>query len=160
MNILFIDGDPNVLRGLVRSVQLEDENWQAAVAFDADRAFSLMKRYAFDAVITDWPNTAPDGGDILDHFADKYPDCACVVLASNLSHSQKFNIQNKSVPVLTKPTPWDRIRETVQKAVAARGNQVASRQTQKETLPANHLQEILKPRRKPAILNRIQKETL
>ena len=130
MKILFIDAVPNVLRGLGRSVKLEDENWQAAVAFDASQAFALMQQYAFDAVVTDWPETDPDGNDILDGLTAMHPNCSCVVLASNLDHTQKIALQKRRISVLSKPTQWDRIRETIQKAVTARDSRPNPNQTQ------------------------------
>jgi len=63
--ILFVDDDPAVHDALRRSLHSQRQTWDLRFASGVDEALDLMKRTAFDAVVTDVTMPHRDGLDLL-----------------------------------------------------------------------------------------------
>ena len=60
-HILFVDDEPNVLKGLQRILRAERDRWEMSFAGGADEALELMTTVEFDAVVSDVNMPGKDG---------------------------------------------------------------------------------------------------
>jgi putative nucleotidyltransferase with HDIG domain len=89
--ILFVDDDPNILRGLKLMLHSRRKEWELDFALDGQRALELMEQKKFDAIVSDMRMPGMDGAQLLEHVRKLHPESARIILSgySDLEASMK-----------------------------------------------------------------------
>lgn len=89
--ILFVDDDPNILRGLKLMLHSRRKEWDLDFALDGPNALELMERKRFDAIVSDMRMPGMDGAQLLEHVRKRHPETARIILSgySDLEASMK-----------------------------------------------------------------------
>ena len=105
-HILFVDDEPNVLKGIERMLHSQREEWMLKSAQSVDAALDLIARAAFDAIVSDISMPGKDGFELLRilHESDTTKDIPVIVLTGNKEHSLKRRaLEMGATDLLNKP---------------------------------------------------------
>ncbi|MBN2429382.1 MAG: HDOD domain-containing protein [Deltaproteobacteria bacterium] len=147
--ILFVDDEPNILKGLERMLRSMHQQWDLHFAGGGYAALALMEKERFDVIVSDMRMPKMDGAQLLSEVRKRYPETIRIVLSG---HSEKELIM-KSVSTahqyLYKPCPPKRLISVISRScelndILSRKNlaQLVSRLDSLPSLPAIY-QEIM-----------------
>lgn len=118
--ILFVDDDALVLRGIGREMRAYSDRWQVTTALGGERAMEILRERSFDILVTDMLMPVVDGATLLHHVREHYPSMVRIVLSGHaeLEHAVR------SVPFahqrLLKPWRGDELVKTLERATNLR----------------------------------------
>jgi len=105
-HILFVDDEPNVLKGIERMLHSQRDEWVLNSAQSVDAALDLTAKAAFDAVVSDISMPGKDGFELLRilHESDTTKDIPVIILTGNKEHSLKRRaLEMGATDLLNKP---------------------------------------------------------
>lgn len=116
--ILFVDDEPKILEGLQRMLLPMRRVWEMRFAGSGEEALSLLKREAFDIVVTDMRMPGMDGVQLLSEVRRQAPEVIRIILSG---YSDQKMVM-KSIPLahqfLSKPCPPELLQSTISRALA------------------------------------------
>lgn len=101
--ILFVDDEPNILKGLQRSLRLLRKYWDMAFVQGADNALKVLENRSFDVVVTDMRMPGIDGADLLKIVQDKYPMMVRIILSGHSDQGMIMETVKSAHQYLSKP---------------------------------------------------------
>lgn len=84
-NILFVDDDALILKGLRRSIEEYIDYWDADFAMSGKDAIAKLADTHFDAVVTDMSMPVMDGLHLLEEVSTSFPEVLRFILSGNTS---------------------------------------------------------------------------
>ncbi len=118
--VLFVDDEPNVLRGLRRLLRGMRHEWDMVFVESGAEALEALEKGPFDVIVTDMRMPGMDGADLLSQVMERYPWIVRIVLSG---HSEKEMILKAARPThqfLSKPCDPELLKATVARACALR----------------------------------------
>ncbi len=116
--VLFVDDEPEVLRGIQRMLDPQKHQWDMIYAPGGEAALSLMGTAPFDVVVSDMRMPGVDGAVLLQAVCEQFPSVVRIVLASQA----EMEVALRSVPVahqfLLKPCDPDMLRVSIERATS------------------------------------------
>lgn len=80
-NILFVDDEPLVLKGLARSLRSKYDTWDIHFANSGPLALEFIAQQGIDVIVTDMRMPEMDGAELLSKVQEKYPRVIRFVLS-------------------------------------------------------------------------------
>lgn len=120
MRVLFVDDEPQVLRGIERMLDAADVEWDSDFATSGREALSILKEDPFDAIVTDIRMPCMDGAQLLKSVSKRYPHLIRVILSGQADKEMVFRAVNPMHRYLTKPCEAKKLTETISRACALR----------------------------------------
>jgi len=120
MNVLFVDDECQVLRGLERALDTADVDWTAYFAESGREALELMGENKIDALVTDMRMPGMDGAELLEHVARQEPNIVRVVLSGQATKDAVYRAVNPMHQYLSKPCDISKLSSTLKKSLALR----------------------------------------
>ena len=105
-HILFVDDEPNFLKGIERMLHQQRQEWKVYSAQSVDAALELIAKAAFDAVVSDVSMPGKDGFELLHilHNSDTTKNIPVIILTGNKEHSLKRRaLEMGATDLLNKP---------------------------------------------------------
>lgn len=115
-NILFVDDDPLILKGLSRSLDEYEDQWNVKFALSGNEALSKLGETEFDAVITDLLMPLMNGLALLEKVNETHPGVLRFVLSGNNSDFHAIQSVNLVHQMFPKPCEMDHIYQSVERA--------------------------------------------
>lgn len=118
--ILFVDNDPDTVRGLKEVIEPLRSEWEMEVAVSGEGALGLMSKSPFDAVVSDIRIQGMDGVALLGTVSERYPETVRI-LHSELSDPEK--VLKSAVTVhqfLLKPCRAEMMMSAIERACRLR----------------------------------------
>lgn len=116
--VLFVDDEPEVLRGIRHMLDPQKEQWDIAYAPGGEAALSLIETVPFDVVVCDMRMPGVDGAVLLQAVCEQFPSVVRIVMASQA----EMEVALRSVPVahqfLLKPCDHDMLRVSIERATS------------------------------------------
>ncbi|MDR4505220.1 MAG: response regulator [Candidatus Scalindua sp.] len=81
--ILFVDDQPEILRGLRRALNTEDNEWDFEFATSGEEALNIMSKSSFDVVISDMRMPKMNGVELLETVMKRYPETVRIILSGS-----------------------------------------------------------------------------
>ncbi len=81
--VLFVDDEPNVLRGLKRMLHKMREEWEMEFASGGKDALELLKSKPFDAVVSDMRMPEMNGAELLNEIKNNFPEAVRFILSGH-----------------------------------------------------------------------------
>lgn len=91
-NILFVDDELNILKGLQRSLRPLRPLWDMEFAEGAQNALRLLEHQVFDVIVSDMRMPEMDGADLLKIVQEKYPTMVRIILSGH--SDQEITLQS------------------------------------------------------------------
>jgi len=118
--ILFVDDEPQTLRGLQRVIHAAGRDWQVAVANDGATALDLLARQRIDVIVTDLHMPGLDGQSLLAEVARAHPQTLRIVLTGGTDPKTMMRVVAASHAVLAKPCAGDLLVGRIARAIGLR----------------------------------------
>ena len=118
--IIFVDDQPNVLKGFKRMLHPMRDEWEMTFTEGGAEALKIMAEEPFDIIISDMRMPGMDGIQLLTEVKRNYPNMIRIILTGY----SDYDITMRSVGVthqfLFKPCEPDKLKNTIVRACALR----------------------------------------
>lgn len=101
--ILFVDDEPNILKGLQRSLRPFRIYWDMEFAEGAVNALAMMEQQAFDVIVSDMQMPGMDGAALLKIVQEKFPMMARIILSGHSDQEMTMKSVKTAHQYLSKP---------------------------------------------------------
>lgn len=101
--LLFVDDDPMVLEGLVRSLRDMRNNWETDTATSGENALHKIEADHYDVVISDMRMPGMDGATLLSTVKERFPQVLRFVLSGQCDAHTMIRSVNIGHQFLSKP---------------------------------------------------------
>ena len=117
-NILFVDDQPQVLRGLRRTLDCMEEEWDMEFVGSGQEALDIMAQKPFDVVVSDMHMPGMDGAQLLAQLSHNHPNTVRIVLSGQENEEAVFRAVGPMHQYLSKPCDAQILQDTIQRALA------------------------------------------
>lgn len=118
LHILFVDDEPNILRGLKRMLYGERGHWDMHFACGADEAIEKLKEIKFDLIVSDMRMPKGDGIYLLNYVKDNYPEITRFILSGYSDREMVLRSIGPTHRFLTKPCDPEVLKEEIRQSFA------------------------------------------
>lgn len=119
ISILFVDDEPNVLKGLKRTFYSMRSEWKMFYALSGSQALKIISENEIDLLVSDMYMPEMDGAELLRQVQSKYPHVIRIILSG---HSDIKLILKTLFPAhkfLNKPCSQEQLINTVKRILLA-----------------------------------------
>ncbi len=119
-HILFVDDEPNILRGLQRTFRRMRKEWDMAFMEGGEAALKHLTDNPADVIVSDMRMPGVDGAAFLTEAAKSHPGTIRIILSGEADREMTFRTLGVSHQFLPKPCNTDSLCEKIQQSLAAR----------------------------------------
>ncbi len=120
LSVLFVDDEPNILRGYKRIFHARRKSWQIHLAGSGAEALKLLEETHVDVIITDMRMPGMDGARLLNIIRLRYPHIIRIILSGQSDEEEIMNSVLATHRFLSKPTDAQTLREAIEQSVSFR----------------------------------------
>jgi putative nucleotidyltransferase with HDIG domain len=114
--ILFVDDEINILKGLKRSLRPFRKYWEMQFVSTGEKALQLMDEIAFDVIVSDMRMPGMDGMQLLNMVQKKYPGVARIILSGHSDREIIMRSVKTAHQYLSKPCEKAMLVATIARA--------------------------------------------
>lgn len=114
--VLFVDDEPNILKGLQRMLRPMRNEWNMHFAEGGHQALEIMDTEAFDVVVTDMRMPRMNGAELLSEIMERHPSVVRIVLSGQSDRETILRSVRSAHQFLSKPSNAEMIKSTVSRA--------------------------------------------
>lgn len=118
--ILFVDDEPNILKGLSRSLRPLRQYWDMAFVEGAENALDLLEQEIFDVILSDMRMPGMDGSKLLEMVRSKYPMMVRMILSGHSDEQMIMKSVKSAHQYLSKPCEKETLISAVTRACSLR----------------------------------------
>jgi HD-like signal output (HDOD) protein len=118
--VLFVDDEQLVLKGLQRSLRTMRHEWNMHFVTSAQTALDIINQEPIDAVVTDMQMPGMDGVQLLAEIMKRHPDIVRIILSGQLDQEMILQTVRSAHQHLAKPCDADLLKSTLAQAFALR----------------------------------------
>lgn len=118
--ILFVDDEPNILKGLQRSLRPLRKYWDMTFSEGAENALKLLEKESFDVIVSDMRMPEMDGSQLLAIVQEKYPAMVRIILSGHADQEMIMNSVKSAHQYLSKPCEKKVLVTTITRSCALR----------------------------------------
>lgn len=116
ISVLFVDDEPNILKGLKRMLRSMRLEWEMFFANEGELALQMMEEKHFDVIVSDMRMPNMDGAMLLSKVKEKHPETIRIILSGYSETDMIMRSVNTAHQYLAKPCDPEIIRSTVSRA--------------------------------------------
>lgn len=116
-NIIFVDDEENILKGLRRSLHPARDEWSMNFVSSGKEALDLMKTKKYDVIISDMRMPHMNGVELLSRVKELYPYTLRIILSGYSETELILNCVKVAHQYLPKPSNFNTIKSTVDTAL-------------------------------------------
>lgn len=122
MSVLFVDDEPQVLRGIERMMDVADIEWEWECDFASSgaEALEMLAEGQFEVIVTDMRMPGMDGAELLERVSQKYPNMIRIVLSGEAEQSSVLKAVGPMHQYLSKPCNPALLKSTLHQAFTMR----------------------------------------
>jgi len=113
--ILFVDDEPNILRGMQRVLRSQHNTWDFFFASGGTEALDLMQNQTVDILVSDMLMPGMSGFELLDKVSKEYPSVIRIILSGQTSRSSNERAIYNTHLFLSKPCPAEVLISTLER---------------------------------------------
>jgi putative nucleotidyltransferase with HDIG domain len=118
--ILFVDDQPEVLRGLKRALETMRHKWDIEFAVSGEEALNLMSKSHFAVVVSDMRMPEMDGVELLNVVMERNPEVVRIILSGHSDRELVLRSVRCAHQFLAKPCNIETISYTIERACKLR----------------------------------------
>jgi HD-like signal output (HDOD) protein len=161
-NLLFVDDEPRVLRGLQRQLGVVRDQWNMSFVESGRQALNFLRANPVDVVVTDMIMPGMDGAELLGEISKCYPNVVRIVLSGHTEHEAVLRLIGPAHQYLSKPCDAEMLRDAITRAMSLRDllhnerlKELAARVKSLPSLPALYQQLTKELKNENASLERV-----
>ncbi|MCF8106461.1 MAG: HDOD domain-containing protein [Desulfohalobiaceae bacterium] len=116
--ILFVDDDPNVLRGLKRMLRSMRHEWDMVFVESGNAALEIMAAHGFDVVLTDMRMPEMNGVELLEEVRTRHPETVRMVLSGYSDPNMILQSVRVAHQYISKPTNPGELKDKISRSFA------------------------------------------
>jgi HD-like signal output (HDOD) protein/CheY-like chemotaxis protein len=121
-NVLFVDDEPNVLRGLERQLHHMRGEWNTAFVSSGAKALELMTATPFDVIVTDMRMPGVGGSQLLAEVSNRCPQTIRIVLSGMCDREAALSSVAGAHQFLSKPCDVKLLKTAVERALTVQAD--------------------------------------
>lgn len=121
-NVLFVDDEPLVLKGLARMLYPLRSEWQMTFVDSGSQALETMSAAPFDVLVTDMRMPGMSGSVLLAEVSNRHPDVIRIVLSGMCDREEALSSVAGAHQFLAKPCDADLLKKAVERALTVRND--------------------------------------
>lgn len=121
-NIIFVDDEENVLRGINRMLRSRRNIWEVRYANGGKQALELMRERPADVVVSDMRMPGMDGAELLSLVQQEFPSAIRIVLSGFAERESILRTIGPSHRYLAKPSSEEAIIGSIESALQLRSH--------------------------------------
>lgn len=118
--ILFVDDEPNILKGLKRSLRPLRKYWDMEFAEGGENALTKLEQQTFDVILSDMRMPGMDGSQLLEKVREHYPKMVRIILSGHSDAEMIMRSVKSAHQYLSKPCEKETLVTTVTRACSLR----------------------------------------
>lgn len=118
--ILFVDDEPNILKGLQRSLRPLRQKWEMHFAGGGRQALETLEKMKFDVIVTDMRMPEMDGSQLLKIVQESYPMMVRIVLSGHSDREAIMKSVKSAHQYLSKPCDKKLLIDSITRACSLR----------------------------------------
>ena len=138
--ILFVDDEPMVLKGLQRMLRKMRQDWDMTFASSGREALDVLGKKPMDVIVSDLRMPEMDGGRLLAEVKKQHPNVVRIILSGQLDQEMTLKSVQLAHQSLSKPCDAEVLKHTLAKLFALRDflsdDSIKSIISQIESLPS------------------------
>ncbi len=112
--VLFVDDEPNILRGLKRMTRSQRSVWDMQFLETAVEALNVMETSDVDVVVSDMRMPEMNGADLLEKVSQQFPHIIRIILSGEAKRDQTYRTIGRSHRFVAKPCEADTLISAIQ----------------------------------------------
>ena len=116
--IMFVDDEPEVLRGLKRMLRSKRNQWATAYVESGPEALDLLDEADFDVIVSDSRMPIMDGAKLLEKVKERHPRMVRIILSGHSEQNTIMRTVKVAHQYLVKPIDQDDLFEVLGRALA------------------------------------------
>lgn len=113
MRVLFVDDEPQILRGITRMLECADVDWDIATATSGKEALEFLAENLTDVVVSDMKMPGMDGARLLQEVSRLYPGAVRIILSGQAEKEVVYRALSPMHQYLAKPCEAKRLQDTI-----------------------------------------------
>jgi HD-like signal output (HDOD) protein/CheY-like chemotaxis protein len=113
--ILFVDDEPNILKGMQRVLRSQRNTWDFLFASGGVEALELMQHNAVDVLVSDMLMPGMNGFELLEKVSKQYPSVIRIILSGQTSRTSNERAIYNTHLFLSKPCPAELLISTLER---------------------------------------------
>ncbi|MDX2500532.1 MAG: response regulator [Deltaproteobacteria bacterium] len=118
--ILFVDDEPLVLKGLQRTLRKMRAEWDTTFASGGKQALDILDQQPMDVIVSDLKMPEMDGMQLLTEVKDRHPRVVRIILSGHTEHEVTLRSFQYAHQNLTKPCDAEILKQILAKLFALR----------------------------------------
>ena len=118
--ILFVDDEPMVLKGLQRILRKMRPEWDMAFSSSGKEALDILGQQPMDVIVSDLKMPEMDGMQLLTEVKTRHPEVVRIILSGHLEHEMTLQSVQYAHQNLSKPCDAEILKQTLGKLFALR----------------------------------------
>ena len=118
--ILFVDDEPMVLKGLQRTLRKMRTEWNMAFTSSGKEALDILGQRPMDVIVSDLKMPEMDGMQLLTEVKTRHPRVVRIILSGHLEHEMTLQSVQFAHQTLSKPCDAEILKQTLAKLFALR----------------------------------------
>jgi len=118
--ILFVDDEPLILKGLQRTLRKMRTEWDTAFTSSAKEALDILDQQSMDVIVSDLKMPEMDGMQLLTEVKARHPQVVRIILSGHTEHEVTLRSVQYAHQNLTKPCDAEILKQTLVKLFALR----------------------------------------
>ncbi len=114
LNILFVDDEANVIRGLKRMLRVLREDWEFFFALSGNEALKIMETTPMVIIVSDMRMPQMNGAELLEIVKEKYPSTIRMILSGQSNEELALKSTRLAHKFISKPIEPEKLKETIQ----------------------------------------------
>ena len=118
--ILFVDDEPMLLKGLQRILRKMRPEWDMAFSSSGKEALDILGQQPMDVIVSDLKMPEMDGMQLLTEVKTRHPEVVRIILSGHLEHEMTLQSVQYAHQNLSKPCDAEILKQTLGKLFALR----------------------------------------
>ena len=118
--VLFVDDEPNILRGLRRMLRGLAGEWDMQFAESGAEALERLERAPVDVIVTDMRMPRMGGAELLSEVRERFPHVIRMVLSGQCDEAAAYSVAGSSHQFMSKPCNTETLAGAVRRALELR----------------------------------------
>ena len=120
MRVMFVDDEPQVLKGITRMLDSEGFEWDIETAIGGEEALEIMSNLQVDVMVSEMKMQGMDGAQLLDKVSKLYPSTVRIVLSAQSDKETVYRAVSPMHQYLSKPCEAGQLSETIARSCSLR----------------------------------------
>ena len=145
MRVVFVDDEPQILKGITRMLDGAGVDWDIDTAGSGEEALQLLKEQRADVIVSDMRMPGMDGAELLSEVSRLYPATVRIILSGQADKDAAYRAVSSLHQYLSKPCEASRLQEMIRRSCSLRNllestssHEIVGRITSLPSIPDTH----------------------